>query len=152
MQLASPDLFNTSRTPPYAHSARHGTCTLCSTSGLHPPFLILAASLADGGLTLSSQHHKQGMPDRCGAHTMCGQDRLQSVKLPALVLLLLPLPVTPADHGEAGPYFGCLHAPVPHWVLIHIYRLPPCSLFAQAPLMSPVHAVLMPHAGWTPCQ
>ena len=92
-------LLNTSCTPPYAQSAWHHTCTRCSTSGLHPLFDIGSKQ------TLSSRHHKQGMRDRCGAHTMCGQDWLQSIKPPEMMLLLPPLPVTHTDHRQEGPYF-----------------------------------------------
>ena len=40
-----------------------------------------------------------------------------------------------------GPYIGCLHAPVPHWVLIHVYHLPlpPSPLCPPMPPTSPCH-------------
>ena len=103
------------------HRARHGACAAL--------FWYLAASPADGGPTLldtknGEGRYQKGTPDRCGAHAMRGQD-LQSVTPPVIVLLLLPLPVAHADRGEEGPYLGRLHAPVPHRVLVHVYRLPP---------------------------
>ena len=103
--------------------------------GLAPPFFVLFWHWQRARRTVvrlclldtknGEGRHQQGTLDRWGAHAMRGQDRLQSVKPPAMVLLLLPLPVAHADRGEEGPYLGRLHAPIPHLVLVHVYRLPP---------------------------
>ena len=99
--------------------------------GLPPPFfvLVLAASSADGGPTVfSTPKTGKGATSKVrridALLTPC-VDRLQSVRPREMVLLLLPLPVAHPDRGDEGPYLGRLHAPFPHRVLVHAYRLPP---------------------------
>ena len=98
------------------------------TSGLRHPFLFWHWQQAQWtvvGLCLLNTkngegRHQQGMLDRCGAHAMHGQDWLQSVKPPAMVLLLLPLLVTHTDCGEEDPYLRHLHAPIPWFLSTYI--------------------------------